>query len=204
MRHSLLFLRDDLLPIVSPSDEIDARESTVLVNCKTVLIADRHGHLDEREDSMTTTFRRKASSLTFHPGEGFCIVGWIERVLDEVCSLRLPSEMVSMLTLGRRILSSPRKYRLLSILHDTSLQPFISRRARTTYLISPETRSRCDARISTVKALLDDREHQWASQGCAGWKKYVYLRHRALSATKTNSSANLYFIIFVSSEPLHL
>lgn len=28
---------------------------------------------------------RKQSSLTFHPGEGFCVVGWIESIVDRVC-----------------------------------------------------------------------------------------------------------------------
>jgi hypothetical protein len=88
VRHSLLYLRDDLLPLINPTDdseEWEPRQATVVVDCKTVLIADRHGHQDASEDMITAAIKRKQPTFRFQPGEGFCVVGWIERVVDEVC-----------------------------------------------------------------------------------------------------------------------
>lgn len=73
---ALLWLRDDLLPHTFDTDE--ARQHTILVDCRTILHADRHAQ-DAPDDS---TGKKKLPSLTFLPGEGFCVVGWIERTVD--------------------------------------------------------------------------------------------------------------------------
>lgn len=73
----MLWLRDDLSQHVSDTDE--TRQQTILIDCRTILHADRYS-----EDTENPTATGKRPTLSFLPGEGFCIVGWIERTVDAV------------------------------------------------------------------------------------------------------------------------
>lgn len=87
----MLYLRDDLFPAISGTEEDNTLEDgtpqcSIVVDCTTILVGDRHSQQVDGDDLnfVMTGEKRRQATLRFLPGEGFEVVGWIERIEKSV------------------------------------------------------------------------------------------------------------------------
>lgn len=95
MKQALLYLRDDLFPILSQTEDDTPEDSTpqysITVDCTTVVVGDRYDQQVEGDDMspFAAGEKRRQAALRFLPGEGFEVVGWIENLEQKVSAKAL-------------------------------------------------------------------------------------------------------------------